>query len=188
LCRSAEPCLDRRHHLSVDGGRLALSRGRHRSVQPSSHRLLDERAYYADVSHRCITHGLVPRKSSLSKMKGSSNYCSAMGDAKRGQGQKGVTIPFSPKRSHHPKSHHGSCGDLSSCQEPLGATNSASSMAPYGESLFRGSRVEAWREIGATIGARFAVSFAEIRFRAATEKERLGCQANPLISAIRTSN
>lgn len=51
LRRSAQPCPDRRHHLPVDGGRLDLSRGCHRSVQPSDRRLLAKRAHDAVVGH-----------------------------------------------------------------------------------------------------------------------------------------
>lgn len=57
---AAEPCLDGRHHLSVDGRRLGLSRGRHRSVQPCGRRLRDERAHDEDIGRRRLAHGLVP--------------------------------------------------------------------------------------------------------------------------------
>ena len=58
--RGAKPGLGWRHHLCVDTGRMALSRGRHRLVQPSGGRVRDERADDPAIGYRRIAHGLVP--------------------------------------------------------------------------------------------------------------------------------
>jgi len=58
--RGAKSGLGWRHHLCVDRGRMALSRGRHRPVQPSGGRFCDERAHDPTIGYRRTAHGLVP--------------------------------------------------------------------------------------------------------------------------------
>ena len=52
--------LERRHHLCLDGRKLALSGGGDGSVQPPGRWLFDGRADDAQPCDRCPAHGLVP--------------------------------------------------------------------------------------------------------------------------------
>ena len=54
---AAEPEVDRRLHLCLDGRGLALRGGRHRPLLAPRRRLVDERRHDGAARHRCARHG-----------------------------------------------------------------------------------------------------------------------------------